>query len=123
MTLNVFYNNSRIKQYLKDGRAPRIETVINDPHDLRCNRRLENLPALQAKARAINDRLLETETVGQGEALVSPDIERITTPPPHGRAGRRPHHGSATFESKPWPAPRPTCCTRPPASPTSTFAS
>jgi hypothetical protein len=80
VTLNVFYKNSRIKQYLKDGRALRIETVINDPHDLRCNRRLENLPELQGKARAINDRLLETETVGQGEALVSPVIERITTP-------------------------------------------
>ena len=29
--LNVFYKNSRIKQYLKDGRAMRIETVINAP--------------------------------------------------------------------------------------------
>jgi hypothetical protein len=80
VTLNLFYKNSRIKQYLKDGRALRIETVINDPHDLRCNRRLENLPELQHKARAINDRLLDTETVGQGSALVSPVIERITKP-------------------------------------------
>jgi hypothetical protein len=80
VTLNTFYKNSRIKQYLKDGLALRIETVVNDPHDLRCNRRLENLAELQAKARAINDRLLDTETVGQGSALVSPVIERITTP-------------------------------------------
>ena len=80
VTLNLFYKNSRIKQYLKDGRALRIETVINDAHDLRCNRRLENLPELQDKARAINDRLLDTETVGQGSALVSPVIERITKP-------------------------------------------
>lgn len=28
------YKHSRIKQYLKDGRAPRIETVINNPSDL-----------------------------------------------------------------------------------------
>ena len=80
VTLNLFYKNSRIKQYLKDGRALRIETVINDPHDLGCNRRLEHLPELQDKARAINDRLLDTETVGQGSALVSPVIERITKP-------------------------------------------
>ncbi len=80
VTLNVFYKGSRVKQYLKDGVALRIETVINDPRDLRCNRLLHNLPELQAKARAINGRLLETETVGQGTALVSPVIERITRP-------------------------------------------
>ena len=80
VTLNVFYRNSRLKQYLKDGVALRIETVVNDPRDLRCNRQLQNLPELQDKARAINARLLETETVGQGTALVSPVIERITRP-------------------------------------------
>jgi hypothetical protein len=80
VTLSVFYKNSRLKQYLKDGVALRIETVVNDPRDLRCNRLLGNLPALQDKARAINDRLLDTEIVGQGSALVSPVIERITRP-------------------------------------------
>jgi hypothetical protein len=80
VTLNVFYRNSRLKQYLKDGVALRIETVVNDARDLRCNRLLANLDALQAKARAINTQLLETETVGQGTALVSPVIERITKP-------------------------------------------
>lgn len=80
VTLNVFYKNSRCKQYLKDGRALRIETVVNDARDLRCNRMLTNLDQLQAKARAINTQLLETETVGQGTALVSPVIERITKP-------------------------------------------
>src|SRR5947207_9218612 len=80
VTLNVFYKNSRVKQYLKDGVAMRVETVVNSPKDLLCNRRLANLPELQAKARAINARLLETETAGQGTALVSPVIERITRP-------------------------------------------
>src|SRR5713101_2145478 len=41
---------------------------------------LGNLPELQAKARAINDRLLHTEIAGQGTVLVSPVIERITRP-------------------------------------------
>jgi hypothetical protein len=80
VTLNVFYKNSRLKQYLKDGVALRIETVINAPRDLGCNRMLANLPELQARARAINHRLLETEIAGQGTALVSPVIERITRP-------------------------------------------
>jgi hypothetical protein len=80
VTINVFYKNSRVKQYLKDGVALRIETVINSPGDLGCNRQLGNLPELQAKARAINARLMETETADQGMVLVSPVIERITRP-------------------------------------------
>jgi hypothetical protein len=90
VTLNVFYKSSRLKQYLKDGIALRIETVINSPKDLRCNRRLANLPELQDKARAINDRLLHTETVGQGTALVSPVIERITRPTLTGEGRKAP---------------------------------
>jgi hypothetical protein len=90
VTLNVFYKNSRVKQYLKDGVALRIETVINSPKDLLCNRMLANLPELQAKARAINARLLETETVGQGTALVSPVIERITRPTLTGESRKAP---------------------------------
>ena len=80
VTINVFYKNSRVKQYLKDGVALRIETVINSPDDLGCRRMLANLPELQAKARAINARLLHTEIAGQGTVLVSPVIERITRP-------------------------------------------
>jgi hypothetical protein len=52
VTMNVFCKSSRLKQHLKDGIALRIETVINSPEDLRCNRRPENLPELQDKARA-----------------------------------------------------------------------
>jgi hypothetical protein len=80
VTVNAFYQHSRIKQYLKDGRALRIETVINDPYDLGCQRRLHNLDALQAKARAANARLLDTERVGQGCVLASPAFERIAHP-------------------------------------------
>jgi hypothetical protein len=90
VTLNVFYKNSRLRQYLKDGVALRIETVVNDPRDLRCNRQLHNLPELQDKARAINARLLETETAGQGTALVSPVIERITRPTLTGEGRKAP---------------------------------
>jgi hypothetical protein len=34
VVVNVFYKHSRVKQYLKDGRAMRIETVINAPRDV-----------------------------------------------------------------------------------------
>ncbi len=77
VTVNVFYKHSRAKQYLKDGRALRIETVINDAYDLGCQRLLPNLDDLQAKSRAINQRLLDTERVGQGTVLASPAFARI----------------------------------------------
>ena len=80
VVLNVFYKHSRIKQYLKDGKALRIETVINAPRDLGCNARLPNLAELQAKARACNRRILEAERAGQGTVLASPAFERIAHP-------------------------------------------
>ncbi len=77
VTVNADYKNSRVKQYLKDGRALRIETVINSPGDLLCKRRLQHLDELQSKARAVNARLLDTERVGQGCVLASPAFERV----------------------------------------------
>jgi hypothetical protein len=78
--VNVFYKHSRIKQYLKDGRAMRIETVVNSPRDLGCLARLPHLGELQAKARAANHRILEAERAGQGTVLASPAFERIAHP-------------------------------------------
>ena len=86
--VNVFYMHSRIKQYLKDGRAMRIETVVNAPRDLGCNTRLPNLEELQAKARAANRRMREIELAGLGCVLASPAFERIAHPAVD-TAGRR----------------------------------
>ena len=80
VTINAFYRHSRIKQYLKDGRALRIETVINSPTDLRIGRRLHNLAELHDAGRAINTRLLHTERAGQGCVLANPVFERIAHP-------------------------------------------
>src|SRR5580692_6384284 len=80
VVVNIFYKHSRVKQYLKEGRALRIETVINCPRDLACNARLPNLAELQDKARAINRRILEAERAGQATVLASPAFERIAHP-------------------------------------------
>jgi hypothetical protein len=80
VTVNAFYKHSRIKQYLKDGRALRIETVVNAPGDLGCQRRLHNLDELQARARAVNARVLQTERAGQACVLANPVFERIAHP-------------------------------------------
>jgi len=52
------YKHSRIKQYLKGGRALRVETVINKPADIGVAARLHHLPELIDKARGVNRRLL-----------------------------------------------------------------
>jgi hypothetical protein len=80
MTLNVFYRNSRIKEYLKEGRALRIEFVCNSPDDLFCKRRLAYLPELQARARAANSRLLTIQRAGQGCAISTSLLERVQLP-------------------------------------------
>ena len=80
VTVNVFYKHSRIKQYLKEGRALRIETVVNGPTDLGCQRRLVNLPEVQTKARAANARLLIIERAGQGCAIATELFERVALP-------------------------------------------
>jgi hypothetical protein len=74
------YKHSRVKQYLKEGRALRIETVINKPSDLGVLSRLEHLPELVAKARGVNDRLLMIERAGQSCAIGSALFERIHQP-------------------------------------------
>jgi hypothetical protein len=118
----VFYKNSRLKQYLKDGVALRIETVINALGDLGCNRQLGNLPELQAKTRAINARLLHTEIAGQGTALVSPVIERITRPTVTGDGRKAPALRFGDLRVQALAAPSPPCCSRSPASPTGACA-
>lgn len=74
------YKHSRVKQYLKDGRALRVETVINKPSDLNVGARLHNLPDLVDKARQVNRRLLMIEQAGQSCAIGSALFERIHQP-------------------------------------------
>ena len=81
------YKHSRVKQYLKQGRALRIETVVNNPNDLGVPRRLHNLPELIDKARTVNQRLLMIERAGQSCAIGSALFERIHMP--YNREGQR----------------------------------
>jgi hypothetical protein len=81
------YKHCRIKQYLKDGRALRVETVINNPTDLDLRRRLQHLPAIVDRAREVNRRLLIIERAGQSCAIGSALFERIHLP--YHREGQR----------------------------------
>jgi hypothetical protein len=110
VVLNVCYKHSRIKE----GRAMRIETVVNAPRDLGCNARLPNLEDLQARARAVNQRILQAERAGPGTVLASPAFDRrapaedpgpaVRRSPGHrpgGRARRHPHRGDRHQEQEP----------------------
>jgi hypothetical protein len=85
--LDFAYKHSRVKQYLKQGRALRIETVINKPYDIGVLARLEHLPELVVKARAVNHRLLMIERAGQGCAIETALFERVSQP--YVREGQR----------------------------------
>ncbi|MGI8529174.1 MAG: hypothetical protein ACR2KO_06830, partial [Geodermatophilaceae bacterium] len=74
------YKHSRVKQYLKEGRALRIETVVNKCSDIGVLARLEHLPELIAKARGVNARLLSIERAGQGCAIGDDLFDRLHQP-------------------------------------------
>ncbi|MCA1671534.1 MAG: hypothetical protein LC799_04815 [Actinobacteria bacterium] len=80
VTLNAYFKHSRVKSYLKCGRAFRIETVINDTGDLGLRRGLEHLEELSVQARDVNRRMVDAFRVGQGCVPASPAFERVARP-------------------------------------------
>ena len=78
--IDFFYKHCRIKLYLKEGRALRIETVVNDADDLDILKGLVHLPQMQRAARHINARVLTMLRVGQSCAIETALLERISQP-------------------------------------------
>jgi hypothetical protein len=81
-TLCCCYKSSRIKQYFKEGRALRTETVISDTHDFRIGRRVcaQNWYALRAVGESANRCLCDAEAA---DAQPAPDVAtfcRVTQP-------------------------------------------
>jgi hypothetical protein len=87
VNMDFTYKHCRVKQYLKQRRALRIETVVNDTGDFGIGRRLHHLPEVFATVRKVNHRLLRIERAGQGCALETALLERISQP--YAREGRR----------------------------------
>ncbi len=77
-----YYKSSRIKQYFKEGRALRTETVIGDTRDFGIGRRLcaANWHALRAVGESANRRLCDAEAA---DAMPAPDVvtfQQVTRP-------------------------------------------
>jgi hypothetical protein len=79
-SLNVYYKNTRIKQYHKENRALRTETTINNTYDFRIGRRLHNLPRLRQIGFAANRRLIEVERLSH-DCILSEDTFRAVDGP------------------------------------------
>jgi hypothetical protein len=62
-SLHIDYKNTRIKQYLKEGRALRTETTINNTRDFSIGKRLKNLPALRQIGFRVHRRLLDVPKI------------------------------------------------------------
>jgi hypothetical protein len=85
--LEIHYRSSRIKEYLKEGRALRIETVVNDPGDLGVLRCLRHLGELREQARALNRRMLAFQRASCAPTLATSHFDEVALPDV--RAGQR----------------------------------
>jgi hypothetical protein len=84
-SLNVYYKNTRIKQYHKENRALRTETTINNSYDFYVGKRLHNLPKLREIGFAANRRLLEVERLSHDCMLTEDTFRTINSPVEAGR--------------------------------------
>ncbi|MGB6457701.1 MAG: hypothetical protein WBH47_24775 [Streptosporangiaceae bacterium] len=79
-SLPVDYKHATIKQYHKEGRAPRTETTINDTRDFGIGRRLTNLPALREAGFSASRRLLRLERLSHDPAAGAAALTAVTDP-------------------------------------------
>lgn len=79
-SLHIDYKHCRIKQYLKEGRALRTETTINDTYDFAIGRRLHNLPALRQVGFHATRRRLDVERLPH-DCLIGEDTFTALTRP------------------------------------------
>jgi hypothetical protein len=80
--LQAHYKHSKVKQYIKEGRALRTETTINDPNDFGVGRTLnaDNWLALTRIGHETNERLLAAQLAACDCAPDSTTLERVVSP-------------------------------------------
>ena len=79
-SLHVDYKHSRIKQYHKEGRALRTETVVNDTYDFNVGRRLKNLDDLKKIGFTANRRLLSVQRISHDCAIGAQRFDDLHRP-------------------------------------------
>lgn len=83
--LQVHYKSSKVKAYLKEGRALRVETTINNPSDFNLHKTLntENWRALRHQGAEINARFLAILGDGHVEPPDPAAFEQVVLPSVH----------------------------------------
>jgi hypothetical protein len=76
----LFYKKTQVKQYLKQGKAIRTETTLNQPRDLGIGKELTNLAAMAKAGYAANRRLLDAEMISHDPAAGTAALESLTSP-------------------------------------------
>jgi hypothetical protein len=81
-SLHIDYKHTKIKQYHKEGRAPRTETTINDTGDFGLSKRLthQNLTAPRQIGFTANRRLLGVQTISHDPIRGAQAFTDLTTP-------------------------------------------
>ena len=78
--LYLYYKKTQVKQYLKEGRALRTETTLNQPRDFGIGKELTNLAAMAQVGYSANRRLLDAECISHDPADGAAALEAITSP-------------------------------------------
>jgi hypothetical protein len=80
--ISCYYKSSRIKQYFKEHRALRTETVICDTRDFGIRRRVnaENWKALRAVGESANQRLCDAQATDARPAPDTVTLAEVTRP-------------------------------------------
>lgn len=79
-SLHVYYKNTHLKQYYKEGRGLRTETTINNTYDFGVGRLLKNLDAVRRIGRDANRRVLEVERVSHDCQLGAAAFAQLQKP-------------------------------------------
>jgi len=79
-SLYIDYKGCRIKQYHKEGRALRTETVVNNTVDFKIGKRLHHLRALREVGFRANRRLLDVQHISHDCAIGEAVFRQVTEP-------------------------------------------
>jgi len=97
VTINALWRHSRVKQYLKDGRALRIETVVNSPDDPAASAACPTCPNCRpGRVRSAPGCCTLKEPARDVSSIVQP-LRGYRSPPSPGMAGGPQDYGSATL--------------------------
>jgi len=78
--LYLYYKKTHVKQYLKEGRALRTETTVNQPRDLGIGKELTNLAAMAKAGYTASRRLLDAECISHDPAAGAAALDMLTSP-------------------------------------------